>query len=102
LNVPLVKNSDLRTQLAEKRTDLAKERTLLAFMRTGLALIALGLALIRYFGMGVWTVMDVLLILTGLITMNISVRSYRSAYRKEQQAILIIDKKMRAAFDLLG
>jgi uncharacterized membrane protein YidH (DUF202 family) len=94
--------ADLRTHLSSHRTILAKERTLLAFMRTDLALIALGLALIRYFGMGVWTVMDVFLILTGLVTMSISIRAYLAAYRKERHVILIIDKKMRAAADWVG
>ena len=79
----------IRTHLSNHRTNLAKQRTLLAFIRTGLALIALGISLIRYFGLGVWTIMDGLLIFSGVITMGISIRAYLATYREERNIIVI-------------
>ena len=85
----------IRTHLSNHRTNLAKQRTLLAFIRTGLALIALGISLIRYFGLGVWTIMDGLLIFSGVITMGISIRAYLATYREERNIIVLLNEKLR-------
>ncbi len=81
--------------MSNHRTILAKQRTLLAFIRTGLALIALGISLIRYFGLGIWTIMDALLIFTGIITMGISIKAYLSVYREERNIIGILHEKLK-------
>jgi uncharacterized membrane protein YidH (DUF202 family) len=57
----LAERNDLavgRTDLSSYRSLLARERTELAFIRTGLAFVAIGIALMRYFGFGLWTMLD--------------------------------------------
>lgn len=82
--------SEKRTSLAEERNDLAinrtvlstyrsvlaKGRTELAFIRTGLALIALGLGLIRYFGLGIWTLLDGSLVTMGVVAALFGTKGY--------------------------
>jgi len=82
--------SEKRTTLAEERNDLANSRTVLsayrsvlakgrtelAFIRTGLALIALGLALIRYFGLGLWTILDGTFVVLGVAATLFGVKGY--------------------------
>ena len=49
------------------RTIYARARTGLAFIRTGVAFLSIGIALIGYFGLGVNTLFDGMLILIGLL-----------------------------------
>lgn len=56
-----------RTVLACYRTLMARARTGLAFTRTGFAFIGLGIALFRQFHAGPWTIVDAVLVLTGLL-----------------------------------
>jgi uncharacterized membrane protein YidH (DUF202 family) len=81
----------IRTHLSSHRTIMAKERTLLAFIRTGLALIALGTGFIRYFGFGWWSVLDTVIIGTGILMLGYAVKVYWRA-RKEEKAVLLILK----------
>jgi len=55
-----------RTVLACYRTLMARARTGLAFTRTGFAFIGLGIALFRQFSAGPWTIIDALLVFTGV------------------------------------
>ena len=55
-----------RSLLASYRTTLSKGRTGLAFLRTGLSLVTISLLLVRIFGLGYWTVIDFMLLATGI------------------------------------
>jgi uncharacterized membrane protein YidH (DUF202 family) len=56
-----------RSLLASYRTLLSKGRTGLAFLRTGLSLVTISLLLIRIFGLGYWTIIDFMLLATGIV-----------------------------------
>ncbi len=56
-----------RSLLASYRTLLSKGRTGLAFLRTGLSLITIALMLFRIFGFGYWTIIDFMLLATGIV-----------------------------------
>jgi uncharacterized membrane protein YidH (DUF202 family) len=72
---------------------LAKERTLLAVIRTGLALIMFGTGLMRYFGLGVWSIMDGVLIMVGLAMLSYASREYISALREKKSILLILNER---------
>ena len=59
--------AEQRTMLARYRTALAKGRTGLAFMRTGLAFISIALVLLRVFGIGLFNILEVVLLVAGLM-----------------------------------
>ncbi len=56
-----------RSLLASYRTSLSKGRTGLSFLRTGLSLITISILLIRIFGLGYWTIVDFMLLATGVV-----------------------------------
>jgi uncharacterized membrane protein YidH (DUF202 family) len=56
-----------RTIAATYRTIYARARTGLAFIRTGVAFTSLGLGLLTFFGRGLLTIFDVLLIGAGVL-----------------------------------
>lgn len=56
-----------RSQLASYRTFLSKGRTGLAFLRTGLSLITISILLYRIFGLGYWTIIDLMILVTGIV-----------------------------------
>ena len=62
--------------LSTYRSVLAKGRTELAFIRTGLAFIALGLGLMRYFGFGLWTILDGTLVVFGAASTVFGIKNY--------------------------
>jgi uncharacterized membrane protein YidH (DUF202 family) len=90
--------SKVRTQLARERNVLAAQRTLaacyrtvysrartgLAFMRTGVAFLSLGLVFLQYFGFGVTSVIDAVLVAFGLFMITDGFLWYMPA-RKEQE-----------------
>lgn len=56
-----------RTVAACYRTIYARARTGLSFIRTGVAFTSIGLGLMKYFGMGMLTILDAILIIAGLL-----------------------------------
>jgi hypothetical protein len=50
---------------------------------------------------GLWTIMDGLLILTGMVTMGISIRAYLSTYREEKDIIKTMNEKLHPMEDFL-
>jgi uncharacterized membrane protein YidH (DUF202 family) len=56
-----------RTVAACYRTIYARARTGLSFIRTGAAFTSIGLGLMKYFGMGMLTILDATLIIAGLL-----------------------------------
>jgi len=90
--------SKVRTQLARERNVLAAQRTIaacyrtiysrartgLAFMRTGVAFLSLGLGFLQYFGLGITSAIDAVLIAFGLFMVTDGLLWYMPA-RKEQE-----------------
>ena len=74
-----------RTGLSSYRSILAKGRTELAFIRTGMAFIALGSGMIRYFGFGLWTVLDGGLIASGIIATLFGIKGYLVTMKYERR-----------------
>ncbi len=72
-----------RTIAACYRTIYARARTGLAFIRTGIASLGVGIGLIRYFGLSLYSIFDVILILAGLL-MIIDGLLWYMPVRKEQ------------------
>ena len=74
-------DNKVRSSLAHERTSLAGQRTVagcyrtiyarartgLSFIRTGGAFTSIGLGLMKYFGMGMLTILDAMLIIAGLL-----------------------------------
>jgi len=75
-----------RTLAACYRTIYARARTGLSFIRTGVTFTSLGLGLLRYFGPGLLTVADVLMIAAGLFLIVDGLLWYLPV-RKEQAEI---------------
>ena len=63
---------------------LAKGRTELAFIGTGLAFVALGIGLMRYFGVGLWTILDVSLVVFGMASTVFGVKNYLVTWNYER------------------
>ena len=63
---------------------MAKGRTELAFIRTGLAFVALGIGLMRYFGVGLWTILDVSLVAFGMARTVFGVKNYLVTWNYER------------------
>ncbi len=59
--------ADRRSLMAYTRTALAKGRTGLAFLRTGIAFIAIAIVLFRILGIGLLTVFEAALFISGVI-----------------------------------
>jgi len=72
-----------RTIAACYRTIYARARTGLAFVRTGVALMSFGIGFITVYGLGLNTIFDGILILSGLL-MIIDGTLWYMPYRKEQ------------------
>lgn len=83
----------IRTYLSSYRVLLARERTLLAVIRTGLALIMFGTGLIRYFGLGIWSIMDGVLIIVGIAMLSYASKEYVSAYREKKSLLLMLNER---------
>jgi uncharacterized membrane protein YidH (DUF202 family) len=75
-----------RTVAATYRTIYARARTGLAFIRTGVAFTSLGFGLLHYFGVGVMTFFDVLLVVSGVL-MAVDGLLWYLPVRKEQAEI---------------
>ncbi|MGC8906079.1 MAG: DUF202 domain-containing protein [Desulfomonilaceae bacterium] len=73
-----------RTLLSSYRSVLAKGRTELAFIRTGLAFVALGIGLMRYFGVGLWTILDCSLVAVGIGSTVFGVKNYLVTWKYER------------------
>ena len=75
-----------RTIAACYRTIYARARTGLAFIRTGFSFLSIGLGLLVYFGVGLFTAVDILLVLAGFLMFIDGVLWYMPV-RKEQAEI---------------
>ncbi len=59
--------ADRRSLMACTRTSLSKARTGLAFLRTGISFIAIAIVLFRIFGVGLLTVFEAALFISGVV-----------------------------------
>jgi uncharacterized membrane protein YidH (DUF202 family) len=75
-----------RTIAACYRTIYARARTGLAFIRTGFSFLSIGLGLLVYFGVGLFTAIDILLVLAGVLMFVDGILWYMPV-RKEQAEI---------------
>ncbi|MEJ2685367.1 MAG: hypothetical protein P8Z71_13355, partial [Candidatus Sulfobium sp.] len=75
-----------RTIAACYRTIYARARTGLAFIRTGFSFLSIGLGLLVYFGVGLFTAIDIVLVLAGILMFVDGVLWYLPV-RKEQAEI---------------
>jgi uncharacterized membrane protein YidH (DUF202 family) len=75
-----------RTVAACYRTLYARARTGLAFIRSGISFLSFGFGLMHYFGLGILSIMDSLLILAGLL-MTVDGALWYLPVRKEQAEI---------------
>jgi uncharacterized membrane protein YidH (DUF202 family) len=59
--------ADRRSLMACTRTSLAKGRTGLAFLRTGISFIAIAIVLFRVFGIGIFSLFEAALLISGIV-----------------------------------
>jgi uncharacterized membrane protein YidH (DUF202 family) len=89
-----------RTRLSLQRTELAKGRTSLALIRTGLAFLTAGITLFRYFGVSMWTLFDLGLVIFSALMVYFGTVGYRRSKAVEQRLIdlLVHDQGMLGSF----
>ena len=83
-----------RTNLSQYRTILAKQRTELSYLRTGLTLIALGTFFTRYFGFGYWSIIDGLILLTGMSSIVMAVKLFRKSFFIERKLLIRLEEEL--------
>lgn len=103
---PLAK---VRTFLAQRRslyacmrTSLARGRTGLALLRTGLSFVAIALVLHRVFGLGLLTILEVLLTAAGAVMVVEGLRWYLPARRSARQPLACASTRVTAGTTFLG
>ncbi len=79
--------ADRRNIMARLRTIMARSRTGLAFIRTGISFAAIGFGLLAYYGTHVmsWTIINVILIITGLLLISDGLYWYLPAEKIRKQ-----------------
>jgi uncharacterized membrane protein YidH (DUF202 family) len=79
--------ADRRSLLACIRTSLSKGRTGLAFLRTGISFLAIAIVLFRIFGVGLLTVFEAVLFISGIVMTIDGVVWYIPARKTAKKAI---------------
>ena len=83
-----------RTNLSQYRTILAKQRTELSYLRTGATLIALGTFFTRYFGLGYWSIIDGLILFTGVTSIVMAVKLFRKSFFIERRLLIRLEEEL--------
>lgn len=83
-----------RTNLAQYRTILAKQRTELSYLRTGLTLIAIGTIFTRIFGLGYWSIIDGVILLTGVVSIGAAIKLFLKSYFVERKLLVQLEKEL--------
>ncbi len=86
--------SQSRTNLSQYRTLLAKQRTELSYFRTGLTLIAIGTVFTRLFGLGYWSIIDAIIIVTGLSSIGMGISLFLKSFIKERQLLRQVQQEL--------
>jgi len=83
-----------RTNLSQYRTILAKQRTELSYLRTGLTLIAIGTIFTRIFGLGYWSIIDGVILLTGVVSIGIAIKLFLKSFFVERKLLVQLEKEL--------
>ncbi len=83
-----------RTNLSQYRTILAKQRTELSYLRTGLTLIAIGTIFTRMFGLGYWSIIDLIIVLVGLSSIGMAIKLFLKSYFVERKLLVQLEKEL--------
>ncbi len=81
-----------RTRLSLQRTELAKGRTSLALVRTGLAFLTAGVTFFRYFGVSMWTLFDLGMVLFSALMVYFGIVGYRRSKSVERRLVELLDR----------
>jgi uncharacterized membrane protein YidH (DUF202 family) len=83
-----------RTNLAQYRTILAKQRTELSYLRTGLTLIAIGTVFTRMFGLGYWSIIDGIILLTGIGSIGMAIKLFLKSFFVERKLLVQLEEEL--------
>jgi uncharacterized membrane protein YidH (DUF202 family) len=83
-----------RTNLSQYRTILAKQRTELSYLRTGLTLVAIGTVFTRMFGLGVWSIIDAIILLTGITSIGIAIKLFFKSFFVERKLLDQLEREL--------
>jgi uncharacterized membrane protein YidH (DUF202 family) len=83
-----------RTNLSQYRTILAKQRTELSYLRTGLTLVAIGTVFTRVFGLGFWSIIDAIILLTGITSIGIAIKLFFKSFFVERKLLVQLEKEL--------
>jgi uncharacterized membrane protein YidH (DUF202 family) len=83
-----------RTNLAQYRTILAKQRTELAYLRTGLTLIAIGTVFTRMFGLGYWSAIDGIILVTGIASIGMAIKLFLKSFFVERKLLVHLEEEL--------
>jgi uncharacterized membrane protein YidH (DUF202 family) len=83
-----------RTNLAQYRTILAKQRTELSYLRTGLTLIAIGTVFTRMFGLGYWSIIDAIILLTGIASVGMAIKLFLKSFFVERKLLVQLEEEL--------
>jgi len=86
-----------RTNLAQYRTILAKQRTELSYLRTGLTLIAIGTVFTRIFGLGYWSIIDAIILLTGISSIGMAIKLFLKSFFVERKLLVQLEEELAPA-----
>ena len=76
-----------RSTYAHYRTLFAKGRTGLAFVRTGVSFIVIALMFFRVFGLGIYSILEVVVLLSGIVMVYDGIKWYLPARRIAKKPI---------------
>jgi hypothetical protein len=83
-----------RTNLSQYRTILAKQRTELSYLRTGLTLVAIGTVFTRMFGLGVWSIIDAIILMTGIASIGIAIKLFFKSFFVERKLLDQLEREL--------
>jgi uncharacterized membrane protein YidH (DUF202 family) len=83
-----------RTNLGQYRTILAKQRTELSYLRTGLTLVAIGTVFTRMFGLGYWSIIDAIILLTGIASIGMAIKLFFKSFFVERKLLAQLEEEL--------
>jgi uncharacterized membrane protein YidH (DUF202 family) len=83
-----------RTNLGQYRTILAKQRTELSYLRTGLTLVAIGTVFTRMFGLGYWSIIDAIILLTGIASIGMAIKLFFKSFFVERRLLVQLEEEL--------
>jgi uncharacterized membrane protein YidH (DUF202 family) len=83
-----------RTNLGQYRTILAKQRTELSYLRTGITLVAIGTVFTRMFGLGYWSIIDAIILLTGIASIGMAIKLFFKSFFVERRLLVQLEEEL--------